>query len=212
MPDTQPRCDWCGTDPLYVAYHDDEWGEPVHDDRTLFEFLVLEGFQAGLAWITILRKRENFRKAFHDWDWERIARYKARDRTRLLSTTGIVRNRLKIDAAIGNAKAFIAVRREFGSFDAYLWQFTNNRTIRAKRRVRSFTELPTHSPESDALSRDLKKRGFGFVGTTICYAYMQAVGMVDDHQKGCWKAQHCFATAGDLRPAEAAMRKHGACR
>ena len=186
-PETR-RCDWAGSDPLYIDYHDNEWGVPVHDDRKLFEMLILEGFQAGLAWITILRKRKDFRKAFSNWDWEKIARYGSRDRKRLLADAGIVRNRLKVDAAISNARRFMGVREEFGSFDRYIWQVVGGKTLRRRRRVKTFAQIPTHSPESDALSRDLKKRGFRFVGTTICYALMQAVGMVDDHEAGCWKA------------------------
>jgi len=188
-PRARPRCDWAGSDPLYIAYHDREWGVPLHDDRRLFEMLVLEGFQAGLSWITILRKREAFRRAFHRFDCRRVARYDRHDVWRLLADRGIVRNRLKIEAAIANARAFAAVRREFGTFDRYLWAFTGGRTLRSRRRVRSFKELPTHSPESDALSADLRRRRFRFVGPTICYAHMQAVGMVDDHQAQCWKAR-----------------------
>ncbi|MBD3240045.1 MAG: DNA-3-methyladenine glycosylase I [Chitinivibrionales bacterium] len=183
-----PRCEWAGDDPLYIAYHDDEWGEPLHDDRRLFELLILEGFQAGLSWITILRKRAAFRSAFHQFDWERIARYTDRDVERLLANKAIVRNRLKIAAAITNARRFIELRDQFGSFDSYIWQFTGHETLRPSTRVRTFKELPTHSAESDAMSRDLRSRGFSFVGTTICYAYMQAIGMVDDHLAGCWKA------------------------
>jgi DNA-3-methyladenine glycosylase I len=172
-----------------VAYHDEEWGVPVHDDRTLFEFLILEGFQAGLAWITVLRKRENFGAAFARWDWRKVARYGRRDIRRLLSNKGIIRNRLKIEAAVTNARCFARVRREFGTFDRYVWQFAGNRTPRPRRRARTWQEVPTHSPESDAMSSDLRKRGFRFVGTTICYAYMQAMGMVDDHLAGCWRAR-----------------------
>lgn len=193
--DSLPRCEWAGNDPLYIAYHDDEWGEPLHDDHRLFELLILEGFQAGLSWITILRKREHFRSAFHQWDWQRIARYGDRDIQRLLSDKGTVRNRLKITAAINNARRFIEIRRAFGSFDSYIWQFTGHTTLRARKRVRTFKELPTRSAESDAMSRDLRARGFGFVGTTICYAYMQAIGMVDDHLLGCWKALRNDASA-----------------
>ncbi len=184
----RPRCDWAGVDPLYIAYHDNEWGIPVHDDRKLFEMLILEGFQAGLSWITILRRREQFRRAFDNWEWEKIARYGQRDIQRLLSDSGIIRNRLKINAAVANARAFMRVREQFGSFDAYIWGFTNRQTIKPKKRAGSFKELPTHTPESDAMSRDLKKRGFSFVGSVICYAHMQATGMVDDHQKHCFRA------------------------
>ncbi len=184
-----PRCDWAGTDPLYCAYHDEEWGVACHDDRRLFEMLILEGFQAGLAWITILRKRENFRRAFGNWDWNTIARYGRRDVARLMKDAGIIRNRLKIEAAIRNARAFIRVREEFGSFDTYVWGFTGGKTVRRPRRAKRFADLPTHSPQSDAMSKDLKKRGFSFVGTVICYAHMQATGMVDDHLAGCWRAE-----------------------
>jgi len=179
------RCAWCGTDPVYVRYHDEEWGRPVHDDRQLFEMLILEGAQAGLSWITILRKRPAYRKAFDRFDARKIARYDARKRRALLADAGIVRNRLKIDAAIRNARACLAVKQEFGSFDAYIWQFVNGRP-----KVNAPTgrgDVPARTPESDAMSRDLKKRGFSFVGSTICYAFMQAVGMVDDHVQGCFR-------------------------
>ncbi|MBN2037993.1 MAG: DNA-3-methyladenine glycosylase I [Chitinispirillaceae bacterium] len=185
---TVVRCHWAETDPVYIDYHDNEWGVPVHDDRKHFEMLILEGFQAGLSWLTILKRRSAFRKAFAGWDWEKIARFNRRDIMRLMNDAGIIRNRLKIEAAINNAKRFEEVRREFGSFDRYIWGFTGHKTLRARRRVATFKELPTRSRESDALSRDLKKRGFSFVGTVICYAHMQAIGMVDDHLKGCFKA------------------------
>jgi DNA-3-methyladenine glycosylase I len=185
---TLQRCDWAGDDPLYCAYHDTEWGVACHDDRKLFEMLILEGFQAGLSWITILRKRENFRAAFRGWDWDAIARFGANDIARLMRDRGIVRNRRKIEAAIQNARAFIRIREEFGTFDAYMWRFTNNTAIRRRRRARRFKDLPTRSVESDVMSADMKRRGFSFVGTVICYAHMQAVGMVDDHQQGCWRA------------------------
>lgn len=180
------RCWWCGTDPLYTAYHDEEWGVPLHGDPALFEMLMLEGFQAGLSWITILRKREAFRKAFHGFDAERIAGFGPRDFDRLLSDPGIVRNRLKVESAPLNARAYLAVQGEFGSFDRFIWQFTGGRTLldpagMTKERVRA------KSPESDAMSKELLRRGFKFVGSTICYAFMQAVGMVDDHVEGCWK-------------------------
>lgn len=183
------RCDWAGDDPLYCDYHDNEWGVPVHDDRKLFEMLILEGFQAGLSWITILRKREAFRRAFRDWDWTRVARFGERDIRRLLADPGIVRNRRKIEAAIRNARAFERVREEFGTFDRYIWRFTGGKTLRPARRATCFAELPAHTAESDAMSRDLKKRGFSFVGTVICYAHMQATGMVDDHQAQCFRAR-----------------------
>jgi DNA-3-methyladenine glycosylase I len=186
---TVNRCHWAGDDPVYIAYHDNEWGVPVHDDRRHFEMLILEGFQAGLSWLTILKRREQFRKAFARWDWKKIARFTDRDVNRLLHDPGIIRNRLKIRAAIKNARQFEAIRREFGSFDRYIWRFTGNKTLSAPRRAKTFRELPTHSRESDALSRDLKKRGFSFVGTVICYAHMQAIGMVDDHLEGCFKSK-----------------------
>ncbi len=181
----KPRCGWCGADPLYVRYHDCEWGVPVHDDRTHFEFLILEGAQAGLSWITILRKRENYRKAFAGFNAARIARFTARDIRRLLNNPGIVRNRLKIAAAIANARAFLAVQKEFGSFDRYAWRFVGGRP-RVNRR-RSLKQIPAHTKESDAFSKDLKARGFRFVGSTIVYAHMQAVGMVNDHLASCFR-------------------------
>ncbi|OHC69648.1 MAG: DNA-3-methyladenine glycosylase [Rhodocyclales bacterium GWA2_65_20] len=183
MTNDNPRCPWCGDDPLYVAYHDDEWGVPQHDDRVLFEFLILEGAQAGLSWITILRKRENYRRAFDGFAAERVARYGAKDVARLMNDAGIVRNRLKIAAAITNAKAFLDVQREFGSFDAYQWSFVDGRPIRNAWRTPK--EIPASTPLSDALSKDLKRRGFKFVGSTICYAHMQAVGLVNDHLVSC---------------------------
>ena len=179
------RCAWCGDDPLYVAYHDTEWGVPVHDDRLLFEFLILEGAQAGLSWITILRKREHYRRAFGGFDASRIARYGERQAARLLADPGIVRNRLKIAAAITNARAFLGVQEAFGSFDRYVWQFVDGRPIRNARK--SPRDIPATTKESDALSKDLKSRGFKFVGSTICYAHMQATGMVNDHLVGCFR-------------------------
>jgi DNA-3-methyladenine glycosylase I len=183
--DMETRCPWAGNDPLYVTYHDEEWGVPSHDDRHLFEMLILEGAQAGLSWITILRKRENYRRAFANWDVERIARFDAKDAARLLGDAGIVRNRLKIAAAVDNARAFLKVRTEVGSFDDYLWQFVGGTPLQSRRR--SMRDVPARSPESDAMSRDLKKRGFRFVGTTICYAFMQATGMVNDHLVSCFR-------------------------
>ena len=179
------RCAWCGSDPLYVAYHDEEWGVPVHDDRHLFEFLILEGAQAGLSWLTILRKREAYRKAFHGFDWDRIARYTPEDQARLLADPGIVRNRLKIEAAVKNARGVIGIREEFGSLDAYLWRFVEGAPRRdAWRRLE---EVPAQTPDSDRMSRELKRRGFKFVGSTVCYAFMQAVGMVNDHVTACFR-------------------------
>jgi DNA-3-methyladenine glycosylase I len=177
------RCPWCGDDPLYVAYHDNEWGVPCHDDRRLFEFLILEGAQAGLAWITILRKRDAYRRAFDDFDAALVARYGDAEVARLLGDPGIVRNRLKIAATIANAQAFLAVQREFGSFDAYLWRFVDGKPVR--NAWRTMAEIPAETGTSVAMSRDLKARGFKFVGATICYALMQAVGMVDDHLVSC---------------------------
>jgi DNA-3-methyladenine glycosylase I len=188
-PDTfepKPRCWWCGEDPLYIAYHDCEWGIPIHDDRRLFEMLMLEGFQAGLSWITILRKRENFRKAFRSFEPKAMAGFTKRDLDRLALDAGIVRNRLKIEASVLNAKAFLEMSRDAGSFDKFLWRFTNYQTLRDPRGMTRRRARVT-SPESDRMSKELTARGFRFVGSTICYAFMQAVGMVDDHVEGCWK-------------------------
>ncbi|HZR05807.1 MAG TPA: DNA-3-methyladenine glycosylase I [Candidatus Udaeobacter sp.] len=177
-----PRCPWATAEPN-ITYHDKEWGVPVHDDRLLFEFLILEGAQAGLSWTTILKKRENYRKAFDGFRLEKIARYGARDMERLLGDAGIVRNRLKIDAAITNAKMFLAVRKEFRTFEAYLWSFIGGRPI--QNQWRRMADIPARTAESDAMSRDLQRRGFKFVGSTICYALMQATGMVNDHLVTC---------------------------
>ncbi len=179
------RCGWESTDPLMIAYHDEEWGVPVHDDRKLFEFLVLDAFQAGLSWAIILRKREGFRKAFSGFDPRRIAGYTEKNAARLLSDPGIIRNRLKVAATIHNARRFLEVQKEFGTFDAYIWGFVGGRTIR--NRFRSLKDLPATSPESDAMSRNLKARGFKFVGSTICYAFMQAAGLVNDHTVDCFR-------------------------
>lgn len=179
------RCEWAGDDPLMIAYHDGEWGVPAHDDRVLFEFLTLEGAQAGLSWSTILRKRENYRRAFARFDPARVARFGAREVRKLMADAGIVRNRLKIESTISNARAFREVQREFGSFDRYVWQFVGGKP--KKSAFRSLNAIPASTPESDALSRDLKKRGFRFVGTTICYAFMQACGLVNDHARGCFR-------------------------
>jgi DNA-3-methyladenine glycosylase I len=178
------RC-WGDGDDLLSEYHDKEWGVPLHDDRKLFEFLVLEGFQAGLSWNTILRKRENFRKAFHGFDFELVARYGTRDVARLLADSGIVRNRMKIDAAIGNARRFLEVRKEFGTFDRHIWSFVKGKPVR--NRFRTLAELPPRTPLSDRISADLKARGFRFVGSTIVYAHMQATGMVNDHIRSCFR-------------------------
>ncbi len=177
------RCGWCGDDPLYVEYHDTEWGVPLHDDRKLFEMLILEGAQAGLSWITILRKREAYRKAFDRFDPKKIVDYKAPKLRELMNNAGIVRNKLKIEGTVKNAKAFLAVQKEFGSFDAYIWQLVGGAPI--VNHLKAGERIPATTPESDAMSKALKKRGFTFVGSTICYAFMQATGMVNDHVVGC---------------------------
>ena len=185
-PESMPRCPWATTD-LAITYHDEEWGVPVHDERLLFEFLILEGAQAGLSWNTILKKRQNYRKAFDNFQAEKIARYRARGVRSLLADPGIVRNRLKIAATIQNAKMLLALRDELGSFESYLWSFVGGKPI--QNRWRTLAQVPAHSVESDAMSRDLLRRGFKFVGSTICYAFMQATGMVNDHLITCprWK-------------------------
>ena len=179
------RCAWTTSDPLYIVYHDKEWGTPVHDDRILFEFLILEGAQAGLSWITILRKRENFRKAFDNFNPVKIAAYNSPKINELLNNEGIIRNKLKINAAIINAGAFLKVQKEYGSFDKYIWQFTGG--IAKQNYWRDIKKVPAVTPESDLMSKDLKKRGFKFVGSTICYAFMQATGMVNDHTTNCFR-------------------------
>jgi DNA-3-methyladenine glycosylase I len=195
------RCPWAGDDPAYVRYHDGEWGVPVRDDRTLFEFLVLEGAQAGLAWITVLRKRERYREVFHGFDPERVARMGAADVRRLLGDPGIIRNRAKIESAVGNARAFLDVAREHGTFSKYLWSFVGGRPI--VNRFRSMAEVPARTDLSDALSADLKRRGFRFVGSTICYAYLQAVGVVDDHLVHCPRHRAVQREGGSRRAARA---------
>ena len=179
------RCKWCGNDPLYIAYHDDEWGIPVHDDRLLFGLLTLEGAQAGLSWLTILKKRENYKKAFHSFDYKIIANYNEEDIERLLSDPGIVRNRLKIESVIKNARGIMNIQEEFGSFDAYLWRYVGG--VPKQNKWSSIVELPAKTQIAERLSKDLKKRGFNFVGPTICYAFMQAVGMVNDHTTDCFR-------------------------
>ena len=181
------RCPWAGEERIYLAYHDEEWGVPIHEDRKLFEFLVLEGAQAGLSWITVLRKRENYRSAFRGFDPTVVARFDEVDVARLLADPGIVRNRLKVQSAITNARSFLEVQREFGSFDRYAWGFVGGKTITTHRD--GSKPLPSTTAESDAFSQDLRKRGFKFVGSTIVYAFMQACGLVDDHGAGCFKAQ-----------------------
>jgi len=182
---TRTRCEWAGTDPLYVKYHDEEWGVPVHDDKALFEFLVLEGAQAGLSWITILRKRDAYRRAFAGFDPAKVARFDARKIERLLEDPGIVRNRLKVESAVKNARAFLTVQKEFGSFAAYQWGFVGGRPLQNRFAQRG--DVPARTEISDAWSKDLKKRGFSFVGSTILYAHMQAVGMVNDHLTTCFR-------------------------
>jgi len=179
------RCSWSSTDPLYRKYHDTEWGVPLHNDRRLFEFLILDGAQAGLSWFTILKKRQNYRKAFDHFDPHKIAGYDTRKVSELLSNEGIVRNKLKINAAIQNAVSFLAVQKEFGSFDNYIWRFVGGETI--KNKWYTLEEIPAQTPESAAMSADLKKRGFKFVGPTICYAFMQAAGLVNDHVVDCFR-------------------------
>jgi len=179
------RCVWPHNDSLMIKYHDEEWGVPLHDDRLLFEFLILEGAQAGLSWSTILKRRETYKKAFDDFDAEKIARYKEKKMMRLLQDPGIIRNKLKVNAAVGNAKAFLQVRKEYGSFNKYIWQFVGGKTIQSSWKL--MKDIPVTTKESDAMSASLKKRGFKFVGSTICYAFMQAVGMVNDHTVDCFR-------------------------
>ena len=209
------RCPWCGTDPLYVAYHDDEWGVPSHDDRHLFEMLILEGAQAGLSWITILRKREAYRTAFAGFDAVKVARFTPARVQRLLQNPGIVRNRLKIEGTVRNARAFVETTQAFGNFDRYIWQFVDGAPIVNRRRTPK--DVPPTTDESDAMSRDLRKRGFTFVGSTICYAFMQATGMVNDHVVECFRykqltttkgtkkttknTKYCFSKKGTSRPS-----------
>lgn len=183
--ETKTRCAWCEKDDLYRNYHDEEWGEPVYDDQKLFEFLILETFQAGLSWYTVLSKRENFKKAFAHFDYEKVATFSEKQIMDLMQDTGIIRNQLKIRAAVSNALAFIKVREEFGTFSSYIWKFTHGKPI--ANQFRELREIPASTPLSDAISKDLKKRGFKFVGSTVVYAHMQATGMVNDHLLSCWK-------------------------
>ena len=182
---TKSRCTWCGTDPLYIEYHDTEWGVPVYDDDTLFEFLILETFQAGLSWITILRKRENFRKAFDNFNYKKIANYDENKFSELIQDAGIIRNKLKIKATISNAQAFMEVQKEFGSFSKYIWNFTDGKPI--KNSHKKMSDIPATTELSDLISKDLKKRGFKFVGSTVVYAHIQATGMVNDHVQDCFR-------------------------
>jgi DNA-3-methyladenine glycosylase I len=183
------RCTWPGDDPAMIRYHDEEWGTPLHDDRRLFEFLILEGAQAGLSWRTILHKRANYRRAFHRFDAKRIAQYRAADVRRLLADAGIVRNRLKVESTISNAQAFLEVKKEFGSFDTYIWSFVDRKPI--QNQWKTLGNIPARTEVSDAMSKALKKRGFRFVGSTICYAFMQATGMVNDHAVNCFRHKAC---------------------
>lgn len=181
---TKIRCEWCGDDPLYVAYHDEEWGQPCHDEAKLFEILILEGMQAGLSWITILRKRENFREAFDNFDPHKIIDYDEAKLAELMQNKGIIRNRLKIESSVKNARAFLAIQKEFGSFDTYIWQFVGGAP--KINRFEGLGDIPAKTAEAEAMSKDLKKRGFKFIGPTICYAFMQACGMVNDHVLDCF--------------------------
>lgn len=182
---TNNRCGWSSSEAILIKYHDKEWGVPLHNDRKLFEFLVLEGFQAGLSWLTILKKRENFRKAFDNFDFNKVAKYDKRKINSLLKDAGIIRNRLKIEGTVANAKAFIEIRKEFGTFDKYIWSFVNGKPVQNK--FKSLNEIPAKTELSDKISTDLKKRGFKFVGSTIVYAHMQATGMVNDHTLKCFR-------------------------
>jgi DNA-3-methyladenine glycosylase I len=202
------RCEWANRGELEQSYHDNEWGVAIHDDRSLFEFLILEGAQAGLSWSTILKKREGYRKAFHNFDPRKISRYTRRDVSRLLVNPEIIRNRLKITAAITNARAFLQIQKEFGSFDNYIWQFVNGKPI--PNSWKKITDIPSNTPESDAMSKDLQKRGFKFVGTTICYAFMQAVGMVNDHVVGCFRYGELKNKSEHTESVRRIVRKSGA--
>ncbi|RYZ97739.1 MAG: DNA-3-methyladenine glycosylase I [Moraxellaceae bacterium] len=189
MVENKIRCSWCGTDPLYVAYHDNEWGVPIYDDKTLFEFLILEGAQAGLSWITVLRKRENYRNAFDNFDPNKIARYTEAKKAKLMLNEGIIRNRLKIESAVKNSQAYLDMQKNGENFSEFLWSFVGGKPQQPKR---SAGEIPVSTLESDAMSKALKKKGFNFVGTTICYAFMQATGMVNDHTKKCFRHKECL--------------------
>ena len=194
MKNNKQTCSWPKGDPLLLKYHDTEWGVPLHNDKKLFEFLILEGFQAGLSWLTILKKRENFRKAFDKFDFNKVATYGQRKINSLLKDSGIIRNKLKVESAVTNAKAFIAVRKEFGSFNTYIWKFTDNKPIHNK--FESLKEIPARTELSDVISKDLKKRGFKFVGSTIVYAHMQATGMVNDHITSCFRYKETIEKYG----------------
>ena len=198
------RCSWCGDDPLYVAYHDEEWGVPLYDERALFEFLILEGAQAGLAWITVLRKRDNYRAAFDNFDPEKIARYTPARVEKLMQNPGIIRNRLKIESAIKNAKAYLAMCNQGENFSEFLWGFVNG--VPRQNRLQSMADIQASTPESDAMSKALKKKGFNFVGSTICYAFMQATGMVNDHVVDCHRHAACLRLAKTAKKTGAAIK------
>jgi DNA-3-methyladenine glycosylase I len=191
------RCDWCGTEEIYVDYHNKDWGVPVHDDRLHFEMIILDGAQAGLSWITILKRRESYRKAFDSFDVLKVSRYSGKKIEKLLTDPGIIRNRLKVNSAVQNARSFLKIQKEFGSFDKYIWQFVNRKTIQNK--WKKMSELPAKTAQSDAMSKDLKKRGFSFVGSTICYAYMQAAGLVNDHTLGCFRYKEVKKMSGSSK-------------
>ena len=191
------HCDWCGTEEIYVDYHDKDWGVPVHDDRLHFEMIILDGAQAGLSWITILKRRESYRKAFDNFDVLKVSRYSSKKIEKLLTNTGIIRNRLKVNSAVQNARSFLKIQKEFGSFDKYIWQFVNHKTIQNK--WKKMSKLPAKTAQSDAMSKDLKKRGFSFVGSTICYAYMQAAGLVNDHTLGCFRYKEVKKMSGSSK-------------
>ena len=191
------HCDWCGTEEIYVDYHDKDWGVPVHDDRLHFEMIILDGAQAGLSWITILKRRESYRKAFDNFDVLKVSRYSGKKIEKLLTIPGIIRNRLKVNSAVQNARSFLKIQKEFGSFDKYIWQFVNHKTIQNK--WKKMSELPAKTAQSDAMSKDLKKRGFSFVGSTICYAYMQAAGLVNDHTLGCFRYKEVKKMSGSSK-------------
>jgi DNA-3-methyladenine glycosylase I len=200
------RCGWANGSELEQTYHDEEWGVPLHDDRRLFEFVTLEGAQAGLSWVTILKKRENYRKLFSNFDVEKIARYDKRKLDALMNNPGIIRNRLKIESTVTNARAFMEIQQEFGSFDAYIWRFTDGKPV--VNRWRSYEQVPARSEISDSMSRDLKKRGFKFAGSTICYAFMQATGMVNDHTTDCFRHRECLSPATGRSDASGLTRRN----
>lgn len=183
--DNKTRCGWCLKEPIYIQYHDEEWGKPVHDDKLLFEFLLLESFQAGLSWLTVLKKRDNFRKSFVNFDAKKVSKFDAEKVEKLMLDAGIIRNRLKIEAAVNNAKRFLEIQKEFGSFDKYIWSFTEGKPL--INYPKTLSELAAKTEISDTMSKDMVKRGFKFIGSTICYAFMQAVGIVDDHVEDCWR-------------------------